>query len=123
MYLISKLFQAAQSWRRRGGAKTAKRSAVDVEQLDHRQLLSVNFTGNVATDFPATKSPGVVIFNSSNTPGIISCPTHRSSELSFQPRVTPFRKFAVSYDSADDTLSVGFERAARRIPLQSDRAR
>ncbi len=34
---------------------------VRVEQLDHRQLLSVNFTGNVPDDFPATQSPGVVV--------------------------------------------------------------
>ncbi len=58
MYLFSRLFQAARAWRNSGRPKTAKRSAVAVEQLDHRQLLSVNFTGNVATDFPATKSPG-----------------------------------------------------------------
>ena len=36
-------------------SQAAKRPAVAVEQLDHRQLLSVNFTGNVATDFPATE--------------------------------------------------------------------
>ncbi len=54
MYLFSRLFQAARAWRNGGRPKTAKRSAVAVEQLDHRRLLSVNFTGNVATDFPAT---------------------------------------------------------------------
>ena len=34
--------------------RPARRAGVAMEQLDHRQLLSVNFTGIVATDFPAT---------------------------------------------------------------------
>ena len=89
MYLFSRLFQAARAWRNSGRPKTAKRSAVDVEQLDHRRLLSVNFSGNVATDFPAT-SPGVVIFNSSNTRGL-SHRTLRFTEVSFQLLVTPFQ--------------------------------
>ena len=107
MYLFSRLFQAARAWRNSGRPKTAKRSAVDVEQLDHRRLLSVNFTGNVATDFPAT-SPGVVIFNSSNTPGIIT------PDTSFYGNLIPTSGYAisgiaVSYDSTNDTLSIGFE--------------
>jgi hypothetical protein len=114
MYLISKLIQAARAWRHRDRVKTAKRSAVAVEQLDHRRLLSVNFTGNVATDFPATQSPGVVIFNSSNTPGIVHPDT-----MFFNPPFTPtpliptsgydISGIAVSYDSTTDTLSIGFE--------------
>ena len=73
MYLFSRLFQAARAWRhRRAVPRPPSVAQWTVEQLDHRQLLSVNFTGNVATDFPATESPGVVIFNSSNTPGIIT---------------------------------------------------
>ena len=62
MSLISRVLHAVQSWRRRrGGPKTAQRAVVAMERLDHRQLLSVNFTGNVATDFPATRQPGVVV--------------------------------------------------------------
>jgi hypothetical protein len=114
MHLLSKLIQAARAWRHRDRVKTAKRSAVAVEQLDHRQLLSVNFTGNVATDFPATQSPGVVIFNSSNTPGIV----HPNTEF-FNPPFTStpliptsgydISGIRVSYDSSSNTLSVGFE--------------
>jgi hypothetical protein len=108
MFLISKLLQAARVLRhRRSGPKTVKRRAVAVEQLDHRQLLSVNFTGNVAVDFPATTKPGVVIFNSSNTPGIQFpiIPPNLSSLI-------PVSGFALSeirlsYDAQDDTLSVG----------------
>jgi hypothetical protein len=115
MYLFSRLFQAARAWRNSGRPKTAKRSAVDVEQLDHRRLLSVNFSGNVATDFPATQSPGVVIFNSSNTPGIIT------PDTSFYGSLIPTSGYAiseirVSYDSVDDTLSVGFGQPPADIP-------
>ena len=63
MSLFSRLLEAVHSWRRRRGPKTAKRTGVTIEQLDHRQLLSVNFTGNVTTDFPATLQPGVVVIN------------------------------------------------------------
>ena len=88
MFSISKLLQAARSWRRRRGAKTAKRRAVGVEQLDHRQLLSVNFTGNVPIDFPATQSPGVVIFNSSNT---------RPISLAFSSVVSGFVLYRIKF--------------------------
>ena len=61
MSLFTKLFEAVHSWRRRrGGTKSRKRSDLAMEQLDHRQLLAVNFTGVVAIDFPATQTPGVV---------------------------------------------------------------
>ena len=62
MSLFARLLQAVRSWRRRrGGPKTVRRTGITMEQLDHRQLLSVNFTGNVPIDFPATQSPGVVV--------------------------------------------------------------
>jgi hypothetical protein len=115
MHLLSKLVQAARAWRHRDRLKTAKRSAVAVEQLDHRRLLSINFTGNVATDFPATQSPGVVIFNSSNTPGIVL------PDTSFFGSLIPTSGYAiseirVSYDSTDDTLSVGLNQPPANIP-------
>ncbi len=77
-----------------------------MEQLDHRQLLSVNFTGNVATDFPASQSPGVVILpdNASVQHPVISNPA-----LASIVKVSGFdiSGIAVSYDSTDDTLSIG----------------
>src|ERR1700733_11781451 len=113
MLLITKLLQAARAWRRRRGHghKYANRSVVAVEQLDHRRLLSVNFTGNVATDFPATTSPGVVIFNSSNTPGIITPDTAFYNQPAQPENLISTSGYAisgiaVSYDSASDTLSV-----------------
>src|ERR1700757_4943148 len=117
MFLISKLLQAARTWRQRrpDGHKTAKRTVVAVEQLDHRQLLSVNFSGNVATDFPATQSPGVVIFNSSNTPGIITPDTSFYGSL-IGTSGYAISEIRVSYDSADDTLSVGFGQPLANTP-------
>jgi len=117
MFLIFKLLQAARMWRRRrGGPKTAKRHTVAVEQLGHRQLLSVNFTGNVAIDFPATEQPGVVVFNSSNTPNI----QHPIIPPNLQPLIPvsgfDISEVRVSYDAADDTLSIGLNQPPARIP-------
>jgi hypothetical protein len=109
MSLISKLLEAARSWQQRWrGPKTAKRTAVAVEHLDHRQLLSVNFTGNVAIDFPATQRPGVVVFNSTTTPNI----QHPIIPPFLQPLIPvsgfDISEIRVSYDATNDTLSVGF---------------
>src|SRR5262249_39663782 len=106
MSLFSRLLQAFSSWRRRSsGPKTAKRAVTAVEQLDHRQLLAVTFTGNVPIDFPATQSPGVVVLpdNGSVVHPVIS------------PLVAPFvkasgfdiRDIRVTYTPTDDTLSIG----------------
>ena len=89
-----------------------------VEQLDHRRLLSINFTGNVATDFPATEQPGVVVFNSSNTPNI----QHPIIPPNLQPyiHVSGFdiSEIRVSYDSTNDTLFVGFNQPPSGNPGQ-----
>jgi hypothetical protein len=108
MSLISRLFDAVRSWRRRpGGPKKARRAGVSMEQLDHRQLLSVNFTGNVATDFPASTIPGVVVLqNNAN----VKHPT-------IAPNLAPIIKVSgfdvngirVTYTPTDDVLSVGIE--------------
>ena len=75
MSLFTKLFEAVHSWRRRrGGTKSRKRSDLAMEQLDHRQLMAVNFTGNVPIDFPATQSPGVVVIPSPTTPPLNQTP-------------------------------------------------
>ena len=75
MFSIKSLFQAVRSWHRgRGGPKTPRRNApVALERLDHRQLLSANFTGNAITDIPTTNQPGTVILLDNGTtrhPGI-----------------------------------------------------
>jgi hypothetical protein len=111
MSLISRLLDAVHSWRRRGGGpKPGRRADVSMEQLDHRQLLSVNFTGNVATDFPVSTSPGVVVLPDN--------PNVRHPTIS--PDIAPIVKVSgfdinairVTYTSADDTLSIGLEQPA-----------
>ena len=119
MFLISKLLQVAQAWRsNRNRSKNGRRSSIGIEQLDHRQLLSINFTGNVATDFLATEQPGVVIFNSSTTPNI----QHPIIPPNLQPyiHVSGFdiSEIRVSYDSAADTLFVGFNQPPSGNPGQ-----
>ncbi len=108
MYLITKLLQAARSWRGRpGGRRTTRRHAFSMDHLDHRQLLSVNFSGNVATDFPATEQPGVVVLNSTTTPNI----QHPIIPPNLQPYISvsgfDISEIRVSYDATTDTLSIG----------------
>ncbi len=113
MSLFTKLFEAVHSWRRRrvGTKPSRKRSELVMEQLDHRQLLAVNFTGVAATDFPVTQNPGVqVIANppppaGTNTfPGI---PTNLQGIISVSG--LQINQLRVSYTQVDDTLNVGIE--------------
>jgi hypothetical protein len=108
MSLFARLLQAVRSWRgRRGGPKTVRRTDITMEQLDHRQLLSVNFTGNVPIDFPATQSPGVVVLPDNP---LVQHP-------SIAPAIAPIVKVSgfdisgirVSYTPATDTLSIGLD--------------
>jgi hypothetical protein len=103
MFLISQLLQAVRARRRSVGSKTAKRSVVAVEHLDHRRLLSVNFSGNVATDFPATEFPGVVVLNNPNPPPVIPPPYSTFIKQSGYA-ISDVR---VSYDPVTDMLSIG----------------
>ena len=108
MSLFARLLQAVRSWRgRRGGPKTVRRAGITMEQLDHRQLLSVNFTGNVPIDFPATESPGVVVLpdnplvqHPSIAPAISSIVKVSGFDIS---------GIRVSYDSKTDILSLGLD--------------
>lgn len=87
-----------------------------MEQLDHRQLLSVNFSGNVVTDFPASQQPGVVVIpdNPSVThPGI-------PPDLQNLIKVSGFdiNGIRVSYNAAQDILSIGLEQPPSQQPGQ-----
>jgi hypothetical protein len=119
MFRIARLLQAALTWFSRGeGPKTPRRAVMAVEHLDHRQLLSINFTGNVATDFPASEQPGVVVFNSSNTPNI----QHPIIPPNLQPFIPvngfDISEIRVSYDSAKDTLDIGLNQPPSGNPGQ-----
>ena len=104
MSLFSRLLQTVQTWRRGKRAKVTQRATVRLEQLDHRRLLSVNFTGNVPADFPVTQSPGVVVVPNTGTPPVIAPvlqPLVFNSGFGIQD-------IAVTYiPPSDDTLSIG----------------
>lgn len=107
MSLFSRLYEAVQSWRRRRGPRTTKRAGVSMEHLDHRQLLSVTFTGNVVTDFPVSMTPGVVVLPDN------ADVKHPPIAPNIAPivKVSGFdiRAIRVSYTQNDDTLSVGLD--------------
>ena len=58
MTAIGRIIRAPRPRRNREERAPRRRSGIALEHLDHRPLTSVNFTGNVVTDFPATTSPG-----------------------------------------------------------------
>jgi hypothetical protein len=98
-----------------------RRAGVAVEQLDYRQLLSVNFTGNVPVDFPANQSPGVVVL-----------PVDLNNPETLEPVIPPALKpyisvsgfyiqdIRVSYDSTTDTLYFGINQPASGNPGQGE---
>lgn len=109
MALIQSLLQAVRSLRRRrAGIKPQRRTSVALERLDHRQLLSVNFTGNVITDFPA---PGAGSVRLPFNPATDAHATFSDPTIQSLVKASGFDLDAiwVSYDPQDDTLSVGLE--------------
>ena len=117
MTLFTKLFEAVHSWRRRrGGPKPRKRADPTMEQLDHRQLLAVNFTGVVANDFPNTGNNGVkvVFVPAGDAPGqnnIPRFPPENNGQLQQIIGVSgkEIDQYRILYDPSDDTLNVGLE--------------
>ena len=62
MPLVRNILGAIRSaWSNRSkAAKRSRRHMLNgVDQLDHRQLLTASFTGNVINDFPIASGPGV----------------------------------------------------------------
>ena len=115
MSLIQSVLSAVRSWRRRrGGPKARKRADVAVERLDHRQLMSVNFTGNVATDFITPSGTGYV-----RLPGVFQPPNSNPDRQALTPDMAlenevlvsgfALESIWVSYVPADDTLNIGLE--------------
>lgn len=114
MSLLQSLIESVRSWRRRrGGPKTRKRAGVAVERLDHRQLLAVNFTGNVAIDFPAPGGPGVVVLPANVNPNDPNADQVAEIPQYLQPLVPVsgfnIQALYVSYDPSTDILSIGID--------------
>lgn len=110
MSLFQRFLRAVQTWRRsRGGTRPPKRADFALERLDHRQLLSVNFSGNVLTDFSVTQKPGVVFLDGTNNPAVV----HPQIPPSLQPiiKVSGFdiNGILMAYDPATDSLSIGLK--------------
>lgn len=125
MSLLNRMLSAVRSWfDPRIGSKPARRARVAMEQLDHRQLLAVNFTGNVAIDFPVTNQPGVVaLFDDGSGPNMTNTRPVFGMEppgpaLSDQIKVSGFDVVGirVTYDSTDDTLNIGLEQPLNQKP-------
>jgi len=116
MSLFERLLQAVRSWRRRrGGVRAVRNSGVAMEQLDLRQMLSVTFTGNVATDFPATQVPGVVILPDNPS---VQHPVIGDATLQNLVRVSGFdiTSLRVTYTPDNNgTLSVGIEQPESQL--------
>ncbi len=120
MSLFTKLCESFRSWRRRrGGPKTTKRASVALEHLGHRQLLAVNFTGNVITDFPATQQPGVVVLpdNAAVIHPIFATNTPQQQQVANIIKVSGFdiKEIRLSYTPADDSLSIGLGQPNNQI--------
>ena len=82
--------------------KDRQAASVTIEQLDHRKLLSVNFTGNVPVDFPATQSPGVAIISNN----VNFAPLGNLSGVVFTSGFN-IQDIRATYTPSDDTLSIG----------------
>ncbi|MDR3617863.1 MAG: hypothetical protein P4L85_00820 [Paludisphaera borealis] len=110
MSLFARLLQAVGSWRRRRGSlRTVRNAGIAMEQLDHRQMLSVTFTGNVPIDFPATQSPGVVILPDNAN---VQHPVIGNAALKSLVKVSGFdiNGLRVSYSPDNNgTLSIGID--------------
>ena len=115
MSFLAIFVQAVQSFRLRQGPKRPRsRARIDLEQLDHRQLLAVNFTGNVATDFPVT-TPAVYLTDPNNHQPQFPAPPSTLADII---KVSGFAidQIAVNYDQATDTLSIGYLQPLNQKP-------
>lgn len=119
MSLLEIIVQAVQSLRqRRGAVRARKRAEISLEQLDHRQLLAVTFTGNVINDFPKA-TPAAYLTDPNNIqPTFPTPPPPPAQSLQDIIKVSGFAvdQIAVNYDQATDTLNVGFLQPGNQKP-------
>ena len=92
--------------RARSRRKTTARPRL--EGLESRSLMAVNFTGNVAVDFPVGPSTGVVRLPANPATDQIAQP---DTDVAALVKVSGFATTAIrlKYDATDDTLSFGIE--------------
>ncbi len=105
MSFFRDILNTVQSWRRRRGtARSRPRAGVQVEQMEHRQVLSVTFTGNAVADIPDNGSPGTAIIQNPNR---IVPPDPMLANLI---KVSGFdiSSIRMKYDPAMDILDVAF---------------
>lgn len=108
MFSISSFVRTVQAWfRRPGGLKPSKRASPALECLDHRQLLSVNFTGNAVIDIPATNAPGTVIILDDGT----ARPANLPADLAPIIKVSglDISGIRLNYTPNDDILSIALQ--------------
>lgn len=110
MSLLSTIRNAIGSWRKRVTNRGRQRATVALEQLDHRRLLAVNFTGNALADIPDTTAPGTAIVQSNTTVPI------NNPQLAQLIKVSGFDISAIrmKYTPQDDTVSVAIQQPSNQ---------
>lgn len=118
MNLVNRLLQNSDERKRRGGARPTLRAHPTTEHLEHRQLLAVNFTGNVTTDFSST-DPGVVIARPDPNDPSYSIPLIPGNLQGLVP-ISGFQLDAIRlrYDPAQDVLQIGLEQPPNQVTGQ-----
>jgi hypothetical protein len=125
MSLFTKFIQAVQSLRRRRDEpKSRRRTVIRLEQLDHRQLLAVSFSGNVTADFPVNATSGVfsVQDNPSLSPPVVHpiIPGSPSDPTSLKSIIKvsglDINGIRLLYTPSDDTLSIGLLQPLNQKP-------
>ena len=110
MFSIKSLVRTVQDWRRkRRGPKPSKRADMALECLDHRQLLSVNFTGNAAIDIPATTQPGTVILANNADPNTRHSQIPADLQSLIKVSGLDINGVRLKYTPNDDILSIAIE--------------
>ena len=108
MSILRSLLNLVQTWRRRPVAqRTRPCTVVELEQLDHRQLLAVNFTGNAIADIPGdiANPPLGTQFLVDNRSIVISPPLRNIIKVSGMD----IDVVRMQYTPGDDTLSIALQ--------------
>lgn len=113
MSILPPLPHARRSWRQRRDvprSRSARRATLAAEHLEARQLLAINFTGNVPVDFDPATNPGVVIARPDPNDPRYSIP-QIEAPIRDLVLVSGFQLDAIRlfYSAETDTLQIGIE--------------